>query len=76
MIAVMMHFNVQEKLLCVKKFKKDITDRAQQPKSNAQPVKRAVVVMKHVNIVTSGRIKIYQATPRAANVQLDLVTKL
>ena len=36
----------------MKKFKKDITDRVQQQKLNVQPVKRAVVVVQVVKIVT------------------------
>ena len=55
--------------------KKDSTNRAPQPKSNAQRVKQDVVATLRVTIVKLDRIKIYPATPRVANAPVDLATK-
>ena len=56
--------------------KKGSTNRVQQPKLNARWVKQEAVAMLRVTIVKLGGSKNYQATLRAVNAQLVLVTKL
>ena len=55
--------------------KQGITNRAQQPKSNARRVKQEAVAMVRVTVVKLGRINIFPATPRALNAPVDLATK-
>ena len=75
MIVTTMHTNrnpmLQHAFLC----KQGITNRAQQPKSNARRVKQEAVAMRRVTIVKLGRINIFPATPRALNAPVDLAIK-
>jgi hypothetical protein len=70
-----MHTNPNSMLRSVFKCKKVFTNRAQQPKSNAQRVKQDVVATQRVKIVQLDRTKTYPATPRAVTAPVDLVTK-
>jgi len=74
-IAVKANINQNPMLRNAFKCKKGIINRDPQPKSNAQRVKRVVVVVPLVRVVKSGGFKIYRAIPRVVNAPLDLVTQ-
>jgi hypothetical protein len=69
-LAVMMHFKIREKLLSVYQYKKDITDRVQQPKSHVQRVKQEVVVVQVVKIVTKDGFRDCRVRSFVANAPL------
>jgi hypothetical protein len=70
MIVMMMNINRNQMQQTASKFKKVIIDQVQLQKLFVQLVKQEVVVVHCALNAMKGRIKTYQATPRALNVQL------